>query len=172
MLSAAIRRGLIEAYTTWRKFSDSRRPLSAAIRRGLIEAVVLFYLSVVVIVCYPRRFAAASLKRLGHHGQPPAGNPLSAAIRRGLIEAPRGTRRTWTCCQRRLSAAIRRGLIEARLGLACASGSTSGYPRRFAAASLKPAYDMLTEETRTRLSAAIRRGLIEASAACPRKVTV
>jgi len=84
-LSAAIRRGLIEAGPRMRPArSDTGYPrrFAAALLKllvGLVRAVELFR--------YPRRFAAALLKlaRRGHDDHLVV--VLSAAIRRGLIEA-------------------------------------------------------------------------------------
>jgi len=108
-LSAAIRRGLIEACSRGGR-PRRCRALSAAIRRGLIEALRCLRCHP-PHCCYPRRFAAASLKR------------MTPALQ------------TRACAS--LSAAIRRGLIEAWEKASCVEGVSRGYPRRFAAASLK-----------------------------------
>ena len=60
-ISAAIRRGLIEAYIRL-VFQDRERVISAAIRRGLIEAALPFD-ERRSAPRFPRPFAAASLKR-------------------------------------------------------------------------------------------------------------
>ena len=63
MFSAAIRRGLIEARVALQIAYGDRRAFSAAIRRGLIEADALRAHRRRHVDCFPRRFAAASLKR-------------------------------------------------------------------------------------------------------------
>ena len=111
-ISAAIRRGLIEAGAEC-EAPRSLSTISAAIRRGLIEATKAWYDRGVSFLRFPRPFAAASLKqqvglgRIQRHV-----DAISAAIRRGLIEADYA-----------YETLIRR----------------NRFPRPFAAASLKPA---------------------------------
>ena len=93
---------------------------------------------------------------------PAAGAEISAAIRRGLIEA-RCSRRAARRLRRLISAAIRRGLIEAIHADGREAGG-GGFPRPFAAASLKPTRGGTRVSGRGLISAAIRRGLIEAAA--------
>ena len=85
---------------------------------------------------FPRLYAAASLKRVGGGSlarEP--GHRFSAALCRGLIEARILATRTRTTVW--FSAALCRGLIEASATCASARCSSSGFPRLYAAASLK-----------------------------------
>ena len=109
---------------------------------------------------FPRLYAAASLKRraifLFREWRP----RFSAALCRGLIEASfaRGmTRRPEV-----FSAALCRGLIEAARAGMFTCLRANGFPRLYAAASLKhpPALDV--EGRQAPFSAALCRGLIEA----------
>ena len=157
-ISAAIRRGLIEAANVGQTLARQRE-ISAAIRRGLIEAAAASAHVAVVAV-------------------------ISAAIRRGLIEATFATMLSPEMAV--ISAAIRRGLIEApaprsrqpgerrfprpfaaaSLKPECAGdgiGHCRRFPRPFAAASLKRDMGRAYHGPEGGISAAIRRGLIEAT---------
>ena len=129
------RRRLFAVYFSCRQFS-------AAIRRGLIEA------------CgphsrrescrrFPRRFAAASLKRASGRSCCSCQRWFSAAIRRGLIEA--WSPRACHVARAGFSAAIRRGLIEAGTSGRLPNGRTCCFQRRFAAASLKRLVELREE---------------------------
>ena len=110
--------------------------ISAAIRRGLIEAMISDS-CFASRSAFPRPFAAASLKPYPNQSKLTLYLSISAAIRRGLIEAllwtdigcshmprfprpfaaaslKRESRETVGTCVVKISAAIRRGLIEAR----------------------------------------------------------
>ncbi len=89
----------------------------------------------VLLLGYPRHFAAASLKRHDDVQSKRGRTKLSAALCRGLIEAIRA--RGWSMSGATLSAALCRGLIEAQIRHRC-SCACDRYPRHFAAASLKP----------------------------------
>jgi len=133
LLSAAIRRGLIEASPLAsrpccpagypRRFAAALLKLDRQPGGGLDAGG------------YPRRFAAALLKQGDGDGCASEHDALSAAIRRGLIEAGRCSPNRQAQCG--LSAAIRRGLIEASGAQQPSLSGERGYPRRFAAALLK-----------------------------------
>ncbi len=108
---------------------------------------------------YPRRNAAASLKRRLASAAEQSCEALSAAKCRGLIEARAPTASLPP--RPRLSAAKCRGLIEARAAR-CLARTMPRYPRRNAAASLKLGDRDKDHSGRERLSAAKCRGLIEA----------
>ena len=110
---------------------------------------------------FPRLYAAASLKLppLGVLAQRRPG--FSAALCRGLIEAtqaPSSSRPiVW------FSAALCRGLIEAAASTGGSSSASPGFPRLYAAASLKRGRRRRTPSgPRRGFSAALCRGLIEA----------
>ena len=90
----------------------------------------------------------------------PSVSAFSAALCRGLIEAsgPGG----WIGSDRLFSAALCRGLIEASLQKGCQAGAGVGFPRLYAAASLKRAEVEAAVQVDPPFSAALCRGLIEA----------
>ena len=109
--SAALCRGLIEAIGNSVRHREVAA-FSAALCRGLIEAL-----------------RASELA-----GQ--IADTFSAALCRGLIEAFRGHRLIRQPVEA-FSAALCRGLIEASLGRCPSVPSSFGFPRLYAAASLK-----------------------------------
>ena len=108
--SAALRRGLIEALQPPRPRRLDRL-YSAALRRGLIEAAPSPSLTPDA-KRIPRHYAAASLKLKNHQSPRALLAAYSAALRRGLIEALDCVV-TGTAAYTAYSAALRRGLIEA-----------------------------------------------------------
>ena len=109
---------------------------------------------------FPRLYAAASLKRRLGDLRAQRTGPFSAALCRGLIEAS-STWRRWGAYSR-FSAALCRGLIEARPITAPTPPPRSGFPRLYAAASLKRQSRRRGRHRDRRFSAALCRGLIEA----------
>ena len=87
---------------------------------------------------FPRLYAAASLKLQVVGPRAAVLLAFSAALCRGLIEA----RPAWfrSPPSPRFSAALCRGLIEASSPSASSSARLPGFPRLYAAASLKPGY--------------------------------
>ena len=160
MISAAIRRGLIEAYSILGN-TLSVNKISAAIRRGLIEARIDPQYLLQVCSKFPRPFAAASLKHATVRDDIQDSVDISAAIRRGLIEA-RGA----PTLSRRRAPPFPRPFAAASLKRRIARGRwwwRRSFPRPFAAASLKRQRARRRSSAASRISAAIRRGLIEAS---------
>ena len=93
---------------------------------------------------------------------------FSAALCRGLIEAGRTPPQSSPALSR-FSAALCRGLIEAsRCERWVSSPASAGFPRLYAAASLKPFRDPRARRRRRPFSAALCRGLIEARTPPPR----
>ena len=88
------------------------------------------------IASFPRLYAAASLKQLAWCAGPLVVRWFSAALCRGLIEA-RPLRRRGNDRAGRFSAALCRGLIEARRLHPSFPRPLHGFPRLYAAASLK-----------------------------------
>ena len=113
----------------------SRRPFSAALCRGLIEDDSQTRAAEPATIRFPRLYAAASLKTA-----PPSRGWMwlagfSAALCRGLIEETRREAAgTWW---RRFSAALCRGLIEDAQASTVSAALAAGFPRLYAAASLK-----------------------------------
>ena len=111
MISAAIRRGLIEAVLQHPRRHVLVDLISAAIRRGLIEAEPCRRPWPRPAPGFPRPFAAASLKRrearVGRRRREGFPRPFAAASLKRAARPARRTRGGW------ISAAIRRGLIEA-----------------------------------------------------------
>ena len=87
---------------------------------------------------------------------------FSAALCRGLIEATSAPS-TGASPSSGFSAALCRGLIEAHIGVSQLWGDWNGFPRLYAAASLKPLSIIAMAFRPSRFSAALCRGLIEAS---------
>ena len=165
----------------WRR---RRIAISAALCRGLIEARQPNRHAGRSSGRFPRLYAAASLKRLSLSQRTSFRTPISAALCRGLIEATiqpashrRAMRISAALCRGlieaapcntvdqacvSISAALCRGLIEAGVAGVSARVCATGFPRLYAAASLKP--DAATCRVRpcSRISAALCRGLIEA----------
>ena len=165
----------------------SETAFSAALCRGLIEARLRMRLPPLPRRGFPRLYAAASLKHDRHYAPPYQGmkcfprlyaaaslklrlalklerqiRKFSAALCRGLIEAstPAPARRR----RGRFSAALCRGLIEAHAAPRRARRRHPGFPRLYAAASLKRRARSSKCSQRGSFSAALCRGLIEASA--------
>ena len=137
-----------------------------------------------VTICFPRLYAAASLKLLSVHALErrkhtfsaalcrgliearirargaQSSNRFSAALCRGLIEAGRGVKNSGSIT--RFSAALCRGLIEATSWRGWSGRRSDGFPRLYAAASLKRALHRQSYLHFLRFSAALCRGLIEA----------
>ena len=87
------------------------------------------------VIRFPRLYAAASLKHADHARHLGDGSAFSAALCRGLIEARvRGPARRR---RYRFSAALCRGLIEAVNHQPALGRRSGGFPRLYAAASLK-----------------------------------
>ena len=157
--SAALCRGLIEGCIPGR----SPRPpswFSAALCRGLIEGPRGRRAIPRWPPGFPRLYAAASLKA-GHVHPPPAAVEavFSAALCRGLIEG-------LSVCEGQgrgvvFSAALCRGLIEGFASGRSCTPSGPGFPRLYAAASLKGRDDRGAVERDGGFSAALCRGLIE-----------
>ena len=137
------------------------REFSAALCRGLIEARSPIGAAVARLLRFPRLYAAASLKRTGVTAQQGDKPWFSAALCRGLIEAIRGS--TTTTLASLFSAALCRGLIEARSAACSARPARRGFPRLYAAASLKPVDVLYSARNAWTFSAALCRGLIEAN---------
>ena len=112
------------------------------------------------MVGFPRLYAAASLKRSSTHSPCPLFCGFSAALCRGLIEAQ--------CTEPdsgvgfMFSAALCRGLIEASGKVFERAAGLAGFPRLYAAASLKRMSKTRAGLVDHRFSAALCRGLIEA----------
>ena len=85
--SAASGRGLIEARTCAGCCPTGKAAFSAASGRGLIEAARLDFNAAILLRCFPRHRAAASLKPLRAAGRFGGARTFSAASGRGLIEA-------------------------------------------------------------------------------------
>ena len=163
--SAALCRGLIEARPSSRPSSKSTPAFSAALCRGLIEAYLIGRVLGGELGGFPRLYAAASLK-LFPSGEKYAGEfRFSAALCRGLIEAGYAVY-VWLDAVP-FSAALCRGLIEADPPRVRPPASRSGFPRLYAAASLKRSGIRCGAQRGSRFSAALCRGLIEASAGVP-----
>ena len=111
-------------------------PFSAALCRGLIEASSVERSPVLREPCFPRLYAAASLKLLVAPPRVDVPGPFSAALCRGLIEA--------------------RACEKAR------SSFTAGFPRLYAAASLKRVARHTAHSSASAVFRALCRGLIEA----------
>ncbi len=107
---------------------------SAAIRRGLIEATARAA-DMSASPCFPRRFAAASLKL--EHGVYARLLDLCFPRRFAAASLKPGDLRKADMLASLFSAAIRRGLIEALSRAVAPLPAVAGFPRRFAAASLK-----------------------------------
>ena len=133
--SAALCRGLIEA--------GSRRP-SPELRPG----------------CFPRLYAAASLKHVRRGRRIEIESAFSAALCRGLIEAWEGPHPPEAPSP--FSAALCRGLIEAPNPKGAARSRHARFPRLYAAASLKRGSTRASPRRAGSFSAALCRGLIEA----------
>ena len=112
---------------------------------------------------FPRLYAAASLKHWITAAEYAQVGRFSAALCRGLIEAP-PPRSGWDSASW-FSAALCRGLIEASPRSAEPPRPPSGFPRLYAAASLKPARAAKGGRSERGFSAALCRGLIEAGGA-------
>ena len=109
---------------------------SAALCRGLIEADQLRVVAELLLESFPRLYAAASLKPALREARAGMAGRFSAALCRGLIEARapvvQGLRAPGA-----FSAALCRGLIEARYAHQGEERRGEGFPRLYAAASLK-----------------------------------
>ena len=134
--SAALCRGLIEAPPPSVPPPPAPSAFSAALCRGLIEARGGTSPGCRSCPGFPRLYAAASLKPARPSLPSPGFRPFSAALCRGLIEAI--LRRKHVVPERRFSAALCRGLIEAMSPLSRSRFDREGFPRLYAAASLKP----------------------------------
>ena len=159
--SAALCRGLIEAAQGIGPIVGSHIKFSAALCRGLIEARSDVGSPSGRSARFPRLYAAASLKPCRYPGRLwRSRRKFSAALCRGLIEAPI----RFLCSPSFLvfSAALCRGLIEAPSIASCRYQSAAGFPRLYAAASLKPATQSESLSGLEMFSAALCRGLIEA----------
>ena len=186
--SAALCRGLIEAAwpCCWKRSAGSGFPrlyAAASLKPAVTGGSSLSRTG------FPRLYAAASLKPhpvgghelLAHGGFsaalcrglieargpsstcPTGSSWFSAALCRGLIEACRSRREAGTS-GRRFSAALCRGLIEAAVHHAEPVPHLRGFPRLYAAASLKPTPPPDPDPPQAfRFSAALCRGLIEAT---------
>ena len=101
-------------------------------------------------MCFPRLYAAASLKQLNHLKSGSVGPAFSAALCRGLIEADRKLSRaeSWTTGFPRLYAAA--SLKQPEKGRASANDGIR-FPRLYAAASLKRQLESDLGKTRTRV---------------------
>ena len=110
--------------------------------------------------CFPRLYAAASLKPTLRRVPWTEENSFSAALCRGLIEATimdvGAATGAW------FSAALCRGLIEASRSRCVSNGVSRRFPRLYAAASLKRGVVIRLILKVIRFSAALCRGLIEA----------
>ena len=177
--SAALCRGLIEASPRAREQALEHVMFSAALCRGLIEAGIWPTRSTGIPRCFPRLYAAASLKQLRQLSGRLRRQPFSAALCRGLIEArwPARSRRpggrfSAALCRglieappapaprssaaRTFSAALCRGLIEAPTSTSWCVIRTPGFPRLYAAASLK----LRPGQRRRHLALAVFRGFM------------
>ena len=133
--SAALCRGLIEAWVAGTALHSSNEVFSAALCRGLIEATLLYWSLRLALSRFPRLYAAASLKLGWHRTSRAVDDEFSAALCRGLIEA--SIRGRTSPSPFPFSAALCRGLIEAAPGTGTGPQSARGFPRLYAAASLK-----------------------------------
>ena len=117
-------------------------------------------------ICFPRLYAAASLKQGQWREGRPRWTPFSAALCRGFIEASE-----WECpdawLMREFSAALCRGFIEAASSRQKPANLWRRFPRLYAAASLKRALRATSDECFHEFSAALCRGFIEAQANSP-----
>ena len=110
--------------------------------------------------CFPRLYAAASLKQRPHGAGVRAGAEFSAALCRGLIEAAVVAARRVASLP--FSAALCRGLIEAAGTAPPRARGRASFPRLYAAASLKQQCSRTPRRSHPWFSAALCRGLIEA----------
>ena len=109
---------------------------SAALCRGLIEACSSRRRSSIARPGFPRLYAAASLKPRVEEQAAHVPPGFSAALCRGLIEAQQA-QRSDPGGLTRFSAALCRGLIEALMARPLSHHQHQGFPRLYAAASLK-----------------------------------
>ena len=158
--SAALCRGLIEALGGRVFPVKTLQVFSAALCRGLIEARAVSRAVARLGWRFPRLYAAASLKHGARGRVLVVRVEFSAALCRGLIEA--GGHVGVRLSRDPFSAALCRGLIEARSWWSCWPSTLRGFPRLYAAASLKPGPGAAREKTMKEFSAALCRGLIEA----------
>ena len=139
---------------------EDARPFSAALCRGLIEASPSEVSNMERYACFPRLYAAASLKQVAGRNEQGTDRGFSAALCRGLIEArcrPARRRRGRGCFPRLYAAAS----LKPQIAMAMRPMDFS-FPRLYAAASLKPLHRRTHNRGRGAFSAALCRGLIEA----------
>ena len=133
---------------------------SAALCRGLIEAARCACSAAPGTRCFPRLYAAASLKQVVLRDEVLLPALFSAALCRGLIEAGscaaprRGAR---ACFPRLYAAASLKRAAPAPVGVLAPR-----FPRLYAAASLKLTRELFEGHGVAEFSAALCRGLIEA----------